>query len=298
MFLISTRKRHKDGTFGHQRMAKGKYQVYEFQRASEGKEVQSRKLSDVPVDKDILMLIHGFNNDFEDVTRAYLDFQRRIRRSGFRGNIMGFTWPSYGRWYRFIGDREQVEYATPAFINFITKFRPMLGQKALYVNTHSMGAYLLIRALTEYSRIDAIPNARPGGELFDEVSFFAADVSDDILHPGEDGYDAVNETRRLTSYFSNRDPVLALSLIVNRDDRLGLNGAERPRRLPKDAFQLNCQTVIDTHSGYRKEARVMKDLVAVLNGKPSDQITGRSETDFKNTFRIGPEPDDDDYDDD
>ena len=298
MFLVSTRKRHRDGTFGHQKMAKGKFQVYVFRKASTGKEAQARKLSDVPVDKDILMLVHGFNNDFADVTRAYLDFQRRIRRAGFRGNIMGFTWPSYGKWYQYFGDKYQVEFATPALINFLTKFRPKLGQKALYVNTHSMGAHLLIRALTDYSRIDAIPDSRPGGEIIDEVSFFAADVSDDILHRGEDGYDAVRETRRLTSYFSNRDPVLALSLIVNRDDRLGLNGAQRPRRMPNDAFQLNCQTVIDTHSGYRKEARIMKDLVAVLNGKPSDQITGRSETEFKNTFRIGPEPDDEDFDDD
>jgi len=298
MFLVSTRKRNQDGTFGHQRMAKGKYQVYEFRKASKGKEAQARKLSDIPVDKDILMLIHGFNNDFEDVTRAYLDFQRRLRRAGFNGNIMGFTWPSYGKWYQYFGDKDQVEYATPALLNFLTKFRPLLEQKALFVNTHSMGAYLLIRALSDYSRIDAIPNLRPGGELFDEVSFFAADVSDDILHRGEDGYDAVQETRRLTSYSSNSDPVLALSLIVNRDDRLGLNGAERPRRLPKDAFQVNCKTVIDTHAGYRKEVRVMKDLMAVLNGKPSNQITGRSETEFKNTFRIGPEPGDDDFDDD
>jgi len=298
MFLVSTRRRHQDGTFGHWKLPNGKYQVYEFRKASKGKEAQARRLRDVPVDKDILLLIHGFNNDFEDVTRAYLDFQGRIRRAGFRGNILGFTWPSFGKWYRYFGDKEQVEYATPALINFLTKFRPLLKQKALFVNTHSMGAYLLIRALSDYSRIDAIPDSRPGGNVIDEVSFFAADVSDDILHRGEDGYHVVQETRRLTSYFSNRDPVLALSLIVNRDDRLGLNGAQRPRRLPKDAFQVNCKTVIDTHSGYRKEARVMKDLVAVFNGKLANRITGRSETEFKNTFRIGPEPDDDDFDDD
>ena len=298
MFLVSTRRRHEDGTFGHRRMAEGKYQVLEFRRASKGKEAQSRRLSDVPVDKDILMLIHGFNNDFEDVTRAYLDFERRIRRAGFQRNILGFTWPSFGKWYRYAGDKKQVEFATPALINFLTKLRPLLGQKALYVNTHSMGAHLLIRALSDYSRNHANPDSPPGGKMINEATFFAADVSDDILHRGEDGYDAAQETRRLTSYFSNRDLVLAGSLIANRDDRLGLNGAQRPRLLPKDAFQLNCQTVIDTHSGYRKEGRVMNDLVAVLNGKPSNQITGRSETEFKNTFRIGPEPDEDDYDDD
>ena len=134
--------------------------------------------------------------------------------------------------------------------------------------------------------------------MINEVTFFAADVSDNILKNGADGYDAVQETRRLTSYFSNRDPVLAASLIANTDDRLGLNGAERPRLLPKDAFQVNCKTVVDGHSGYRKEVRIMKDLLAVLNGKPSNQITGRSQTGAKNTFRIGPEPDEEDFDDD
>ena len=244
-----------------------------------------------------LCLSRGFNNDFEDVTRAYLDFQRRIRSAGFQGNILGFTWPSFGKWYRYFGDKEQVEFATPALINFLTKFRPLLGQKALYVNTHSIGAHLLIRVLLDHSRNHANSDSSPGGKMINEVTFFAADVSDDILHRGEDGYDAVRETRRLTSYFTNRDPGLAASLIANTDGRLGLNGAHRPRLLPKDAFRVNCQTVIEKHSGYHKEARVMKDLVAVLNGKPSDQITGRSETEFKNTFRIGPEPEDD-YDDD
>ena len=38
----------------------------------------------------------------------------------------------------------------------------------------------------------------------------------------------------------------------------------------------------------------MQDLVAVLNGKASDQFDGRSPEAEKNTFRIGPEPDEDD----
>ena len=89
----------------------------------------------------------------------------------------------------------------------------------------------------------------------------------------------------------------AASLIANTDDRIGLNGAQRPRLLPKDAFQVNCQPVMDTHTGYRKEVRVMKDLVDVLNSKPSNQISDRKPTGAKNTFRIGPEPEDD-FDDD
>ena len=60
MFLVSTRKRRQDGIFGHKRMAEGEYQVLEFRRASKGKEAQARRLSDVSVDKDILMLIQGF----------------------------------------------------------------------------------------------------------------------------------------------------------------------------------------------------------------------------------------------
>lgn len=143
--------------------------------------MKERKLQDIPTDRDILLLIHGFNNDFKDVTMAYLDFKERVRPAGFRGNIIGFTWPSYGEWYRYFGDREQVEYAALALLNFLLKFRPLLGKKALQVNTHSMGAYLLIRALVDYVRIDAIPDTRNGAPLNDEMTFFAADISNNFL---------------------------------------------------------------------------------------------------------------------
>src|SRR3990167_3442263 len=104
MFLINTRKRDNDKTFGHEKMPKGRYAVYEFAKASEGKEAKERKLEDIPTDKPTLLLIHGFNNDFKDVTKAYLDFETRIRQVGFQGNVLGFTWPSYGDWYMYFGD--------------------------------------------------------------------------------------------------------------------------------------------------------------------------------------------------
>jgi hypothetical protein len=74
---------------------------------------------------------------------------------------------------------------------------------------------------------------------------------------------------------------------------------ERPRRLPKNAFQIDCATFVENHSGYRKAAEVMDDITEVLNGKPSDQIPGRRPSQDKNTFAIGPEEEeeDDDFDD-
>ncbi len=92
-------------------MLKGKYAVYEVSKSSDGKEAQEKTLEDIPVDKDVLLLVHGFNNDFDEVTAAYLDFDRRIRAVGFKGNVIGFTWPSYGEWFQYFGDVEQVEYA-------------------------------------------------------------------------------------------------------------------------------------------------------------------------------------------
>ncbi len=295
MFLVNTRKRNKDDTFGHTRMPKGRYRVYEFKKVSEGEEAQERKLQDIPTDKDTLILIHGFNNDFDDVTGAYLDFQKRIRREGFSGNVMGFTWPSYGKWYQYFGDKDQVEYAVPAFLNFITKFRPRLPQKKLHVNTHSMGSHLLFLTLADYSRIQAIPEALPGAYLVDETTFFAADVSNNVLESGQDGRDAVREAERLSSYFNPNDPVLGISQIVNGDGRLGM-GAERPRRLPNKAFQLNCSTLIEGHTRYRRNTAIMRDVVAVLAGTPSDDIEDRTPTGEKNTFRLGPEPEEDDSD--
>jgi esterase/lipase superfamily enzyme len=289
MFIISTRKRNSDKTFGHQRMLKGTYAVYEIAKSSDGNEAQDKTLQDIPVDQDTLLLIHGFNNDFDQVTGAYLDFDRRLRKLGFNGNVIGFTWPSYGEWFQYFGDIEQVEYAALGFLNFLLAFRPLLGDKKLHINTHSMGAHLLIRALTAYSRIDAIADPMPGHFIVDEMTFFAADVSNEILESGEDGNIAVREASRLTSYFSYKDPVLGISQIVNRDGRLGLAGAERPKRLPGNAFQIDCSTLIESHSAYRDAPDVMEDLEQVLNGVDSTAIEDRRPTGDKNTFAIGPE---------
>jgi len=285
MFLINTRKRNKDKTFEHERMPKGKYAVYEFKKASEGKEAKEKVLEDIPTGQPTLFLIHGFNNEFEDVTKAYLDFEKRIRQAGFQGNVIGFTWPSFGQWYMYYGDKEQVEYAAPALVKFLQKFLPRLGQNALHVNTHSMGAYLMFRALKSY----------PGnGVIIGDVTCFAADVSNDVLEKGKIGNRAARRVNRLTSYFNGHDPVLGASAFANVDGRLGLNGADQPDLLPSNAFQADCSTVIEGHSDYRKNADVMQDLAAVLDGNASDQIGGRTETGENNTFRIGPEPEQDD----
>jgi len=289
MFLISTRKRNPDKTFGHERMLKGDYAVYEIFKASEGKDAQQKTLEDIPTNKDLLLLIHGFNNDFDEVTAAYLGFDRRVRAVGFNGNVIGFTWPSYGEWFQYFGDIEQVEYASFGFLNFLLAFRPLLGEKKFHVNTHSMGAYLLVRALAAYSRINAIAEPLPGRFIVDEMTFFAADVSNEILERGEDGNVAVAEASRLTSYFSYKDPILGISQVVNHDGRLGLAGAERPSRLPNNAFQIDCSTLIESHSAYRSTPDVMEDLVNVLRGTASNEIDERRAAGVKNTFAIGPE---------
>ena len=297
MFIISTRKQGSDKTFGHQRMLKGTYAVYEISKSSVD-EAREKTLQDIPVDKDMVLLIHGFNNDFDQVTAAYLGFERRLRARGFNGNVSGFTWPSYGEWFQYFGDVEQVEYAALGFLNFLLAFRPLLGNKKFHVNTHSMGAHLLIRALAAYSRIDAIAEPLPGRFIVDEMTFFAADVSNEILERGEDGNIAVGEASRLTSYFSYKDPILGISQVVNRDGRLGLAGAERPKRLPSNAFQVDCSTLIESHSAYRDTTAVMEDLAEVLSGTSSNEIEDRRPTGDKNTFAIGPEEEEVDEDDD
>ncbi len=261
-------------------MPKERYAVYEFKKASEGKEAQEKALEDIPTDKDTLLLMHGFNNDFDQVTGAYLDFEKRIRDVGFQGHIIGFTWPSFGQWYMYHGDQGQVEYAAPALVKFLQRFLPRLGPNSLHVNAHSMGNYLLIQALASH----------PGtARLLDQVTCFAADVSNDILEKGEKGFRAARRVSRLTSYFNRKDPVLGVSAIINADGRLGLNGADDAALLPDNAFQVDCSTVIEGHSDYRKSTDVMQDMAGVLRGAP-DPIPDRTGPIVRNTFRLGPEP--------
>ena len=291
MFLVNTRKRNPDRTFGHERIAKGAYAVCEITKQSEGKEAKEKTLADIPVDEDALLLVHGFNNDFDRVSAAYIAFEKKIAKAGFEGNVMGFTWPSYGVWSEYLGDREQAEYAAFGFLNFLLDFRPLLGARKLHLNAHSMGAHLAIKALAAYSAVAAIPATGPGGVILDEITFFAPDVDGDILEKGEDGNVAAGEARRLTTYFSRNDKVLAVSELFNQGPRLGLEGVEHPARVPASAYQVDCTTLVFEHSGYRDEPEVMTDLAAVLAGEDAEDIAGRREEDGKNTYAIGPEED-------
>ena len=69
MFLVNTRKRNKDKTFGHERMPKGRYAVYEFKKASEGKEAKEGALEDILMDRETLLLMPGFNNILKTLRR-------------------------------------------------------------------------------------------------------------------------------------------------------------------------------------------------------------------------------------
>jgi esterase/lipase superfamily enzyme len=294
MFLINTRKRNDDDTFSHDRMPKGAYVVYEITTSSNGEEAEEKTLADIPVDDDALLLVHGFNNDFDQVTAAYLEFEKTISKLGFAGNVIGFTWPSYGEWFQYFGDVGQVEYAAFGFLNFLLAYRPLLAGRKLHLNAHSMGAHLVFEALASYSAVDAIPAMGPGNILVDQLTLFAADVRGAALEKNEDGWRAAGEARRLTSYFSANDQVLGISEIANHASRLGLEGAAHPARVPGNAFQVNCTTLIYDHAGYRDKPEVMKDLVAVFAGKASDQISGRRKEDDRNTFAIGPEEEEND----
>lgn len=294
MFLVNTRKRNPDKTFGHERIAKGAYAVYEITKESNGEEAKDKILDDIPVDQDTLLLIHGFNNDFDRVSAAYLGFAKKIRKAGFAGNVVGFTWPSYGVWSEYLGDREQAEYAGFGFLNFLLEFRAKLGGRKLHLNAHSMGAHLIVTSLASYSAVSAIPSVGPGGQVVDEVTFFAPDVDADVLEKNEDGSRAATEARRITTYFSRNDKVLAASELLNLGPRLGIEGAEHPARVPSNAYQVDCSTLIFEHADYRDDPDVMKDLSAVLSGAASDDIAGRRKEDGKNTFALGPESDEDD----
>src|SRR5262249_27331978 len=139
MFLVNTPQRNPDRTFGHERIAKGAYAIYEITKQSEGKEAKEKTLADIPVDEDALLLIHGFNNDFDRVSAAYIEFERKIAKAGFDGNVVGFTWPSYGVWSEYLGDRGQAEYAAFGFLNFLLDVRPLLGARQLHLKPHSLG---------------------------------------------------------------------------------------------------------------------------------------------------------------
>lgn len=117
-------------------------------------------------EQEILLVIHGYNNSFEDI----------IRRAGqlgfdmaYPGLLACYSWHSAGSGLEYVADGERVTQGANLCLEFIRKLVENSGARRVNIIAHSMGNRLLLNLLPFFQR----ENIRLG-----QVVMAAPDVSE------------------------------------------------------------------------------------------------------------------------
>lgn len=239
---------------------------------------------------DILVFIHGFNNDLREAMETLAQLHHRYVRKGSPiKTIVLFTWPARKNLLKYRDDaRDAVKsgYALArALMKLRAQFRELVRSEnemcehKLHFMCHSMGNRVAEAMMTEL----LVENVKPHN-MFGEILLMAADVDDDCMEPRKPMHELVSLGERIHIYYHNKDQALGISETTkNAFNRLGRWGARRTLPLPDDVYQADVTYVGDqdmkglknlfstealvNHWYYLKSEAVVSDVISVLNGK-------------------------------
>ena len=191
---------------------------------------------------DVLVFIHGYNNDQAIVIDRHRQLQGDLWKEGFRGLVVSFDWPSASSPVNYLEDRWD---ASKTAITLVTGCIVHLAarQKAdchtnVHLLGHSTGAYVIR---------EAFYHARKKGVLHrnswkvSQVGFVGGDIAsatlaenDTISHP------LFERTLRITNYSNHYDKALKVSNAKRFGLRPRVGRVGVPRRAHPSVVNVDC----------------------------------------------------------
>lgn len=249
--------------------------------------------------RDTLVYIHGYNVTFKEALSAAAGLAKNLKKhdAGKGVNIVLFSWPSNGSampYLAYASDRQDAKPSGPAFARAFMRLADFLKNSSpeeecdqrLHLLAHSMGNYVLRHAVQEIR--GNYPGRPP--RIFDQVFMMAADEDDDTFEHDYKLALLPRLARRINVYFNQGDVALQISdKTKGNPDRLGTDGPRLPQQVPAKVSQIDCTPVVGgtvEHSYYLDSKGVIADMLKVLPGTASDEITGRKYVPESNRYRL------------
>jgi pimeloyl-ACP methyl ester carboxylesterase len=202
----------------------------------------------ISVAGDVLVFIHGYNNDLDIIVRRQRQLAADLRAEQWRGVVIGFDWPSGNDTLAYLEDRSK---AAEVAIELVRKCIKILS--ATQANDCRTNVHLLGHSTGAYVIMEAFAQAEKDGDLFksdwrvSQVAFVGGDVSSTSLS-ATDAWAGPMFKRilRLTNYSNPYDSVLAASNakrlgVAPRSGRVGLPPDAHPK-----AVNVNCGEYFQT----------------------------------------------------
>lgn len=234
-----------------------------------------------------LIFLHGFNTKFVKA----IEESAQIAASYNADSVFCFSWPSIGAGVSagsYNSDHASATKAAPAIADALLGLLVHLNslkaaeRPTLNIVAHSMGNHALSGAV---QIIHQNQPAQIQKDLFDGALLMAADEAQDALSKADLLAPLVTLAKRVTSYYSGHDLVLALSQLYNGRTPLGLVKPTGLASLDAKVTAVDCSDVASTqdesghseygHGYFRGSVWVINDVRQVLANTAPVSINGR-----------------------
>lgn len=255
---------------------------------------------------DVLLYIHGFNNDMAAVKEAMTELIKLYVTPPECSvkQIVIFSWPAEND-IKYRTDFRDAKVSGYALSRAVMKYGRFLDEffsprevplnapcgNRLHLMCHSMGNFVFESMLAEL-----IAN-KWSRSIFNQVILTAADVAYDVFEDHQSFSRLAEYCSRADVYYNNNDKALFTSSTTkNPATRLGSNGPRLAAQVPNSVVLVDATDVapvgvswlekIQGHSYHLNTPAVIKDMRQVLSGVHSEQIEPREYIAHKNAYRI------------
>jgi len=212
---------------------------------------------------DILVFIHGYNNDQAVVMKRHRQLKADLHAAGYKGVVMSFDWPSAASALSYLEDRHDAKRTA---MQLVTDGIRLLAREQgpgcainIHLLGHSTGAYVIREAFDDADDM----HMAQASWMVSQIAFIGGDISSASLAEGNASTEAIyRHCTRFTNYSNGADSVLKLSNakrvgISPRAGRVGL-----PENIPVKAVNVDCTdyfTLLNADAalqGFDQQARI------------------------------------------
>ena len=206
-----------------------------------------------------LIMIHGYNNNFDDALYRTAQFAYDLK---FDGAPFLYSWPSAAGITSYPYDRESAVQAEQYLARFLLMVLNEAGAKSVNIIAHSMGNQPLLQVLKDLKRSNPAEVAR-----INQIILAAPDVDRDAFEYLAGQINGVG--RGITMYVSSNDVALGVS-------RRFAGGVPRAGDVPVggpsvvagidtiDVSGLSTDYLAINHSSYAEKSALIQDIELVL----------------------------------
>ncbi len=162
----------------------------------------------------MLLFVHGYNTRFEE---AVYRFAQIAHDAGAPVVPVLFTWPSRGKLFDYVYDKESATYSRDALEKLLQKMVDNRNVKEISILAHSMGNFVTVEAIRQMAIRDHGMSPK-----IKDIMLASPDIDFDVFRGQIAEIEASDKSPPVTLFVSRDDRALAASsLIAGNEPRLG-----------------------------------------------------------------------------